>query len=108
MSPLFSRGKNGGVRRGQRFQNYLATFTILDTGSELISKDWLRDLKENSGESRYLFFTFLTLAHKNQAFVNLTRFDLVRFKKLLDKRGDNGNATDTAKILQAIDTLIGL
>jgi len=38
-------------KEGQRFQNYLATFTVLDTGSEAISKEWLIDLKKNTVDS---------------------------------------------------------
>ncbi len=37
----------------QRFQNYKAIFTILDTGSDVISKEWLKALVEDENHEKY-------------------------------------------------------
>ena len=38
-------------KNGNRFQNYEAYFTILDTGAEVISKDWLKSLINDHANS---------------------------------------------------------
>jgi hypothetical protein len=38
-------------KQGNRFQNYEAFFSILDTGNEIISKDWLKSLIDNHEDS---------------------------------------------------------
>ncbi|MDZ5781882.1 restriction endonuclease [Marinococcus luteus] len=40
------------TKNGERFQNYEAYFTIIDTGTESISKKWLADLKLNNADNK--------------------------------------------------------